>query len=78
MKFGSIMRVLTLAPQTLVEITRNFALQDGKGPLIYDWLIGQHAVKHDIDTIVTWNIRHMRPLFPHLRVITPAEFLESV
>ncbi len=72
------MRVLTLSPQTLVDVTSVFALQGFKGPLIYDWFIGQHAVKHEIGTLVTWNIKHMHRLFPEIAVQTPSQFLETL
>ena len=67
-----IVRALT-ADQTLLAITE-FARLGGRGPRVYDYLIGKVAVHHDASTIVTWNVRDMAPLFPTLTVITPADF----
>lgn len=60
------------AAQTRDAIQR-FAATRGIGPRLYDYLIGATAVAHGADTVVTWNVRHFAPLFPHLRVVTPAE-----
>jgi hypothetical protein len=47
----------------------------GVGARLYDRLIGEAAVAHDIPAIVTWNVRHMRGLFPGARVVTPGEWV---
>jgi predicted nucleic acid-binding protein len=57
---------------------RSFADLGGAGPRVYDYLIGYVALVHQIPLIVTWNTRHFIPLFPQLRVQTPAEYLESL
>lgn len=62
------------APQTF-DVVRVFASADHVGPRIYDALIGQAAIAHDIPCIVTWNTRHMRALFPSIDVMTPHAFL---
>ena len=60
------------ADQTL-DAVRDFARSGGVGARLYDKLIGEAALIHAIPAIVTWNSRHMRGLFPGLRVVTPAE-----
>lgn len=52
-----------------------YANGGGIGARLYDRLIGEAAVAHHIPTILTWNVPHMRGLFPNLRVETPAEFV---
>ncbi len=54
-----------------------FARLGGKGPRLYDYLIGQVAALNGIAAIVTWNVRDMAPLFPQLRVDTPPRFLND-
>ncbi len=61
------------AEQTLSAIAE-FARIGGRGPRLYDFLIGQVAILHGADYIVTWNVRDMAPLFPALTVVTPTEF----
>ncbi len=61
------------AAQTF-EATRSYARSGGIGARLYDRLIGEAAVVHEIPTIVTWNIGHMRNLFPLLTISTPNEF----
>lgn len=48
-----------------------YAQASGIGARLYDHLIGLTAVQHDIPRIVTWNLRHMRDLFPALDVVDP-------
>ena len=60
------------ASQTF-EAIRGYAQSGGAGARLYDRLIGETAVAHDIPAIVTWNVRHVRGLFPGVRVVTPAE-----
>ena len=61
------------APQTF-EAIRGYAQSGGLGARLYDRLIGEAAVAHGIARIVTWNVGHMRSLFPNLNVETPKEF----
>lgn len=61
------------APQTF-EAIRSYAQSGGIGARLYDRLIGEAAVAHGIARIVTWNVAHMRSLFPDLNVETPKEF----
>lgn len=58
------------APQSF-EAIRGYAQGGGVGARLYDRLIGEAAIAHDIPTILTWNVRHMRGLFPGLSVVTP-------
>lgn len=62
------------APQAF-EAIRLYADGGGIGARLYDRLIGEAAVAHHIPTILTWNVAHMRSLFPNLCVETPAEFV---
>ena len=59
------------------EAFGRYAGSDGVGPRLYDALIGSAAVLHGISRIVTWNVGHMRGLFPELEVVTPAMFVEA-
>lgn len=61
------------AAQTF-EATSLYAASGGIGPRLYDALIGGAAVAHGIPAIVTWNVGHMRGLFPNLDVLTPQAF----
>jgi len=61
------------AAQTF-EATGLYAASGGIGPRLYDALIGGAAVVHGIPGIVTWNVGHMRGLFPNLDVLTPEAF----
>ena len=61
------------AAQTF-EATGLFAASGGIGPRLYDALTGGAAVVHGIPGIVTWNVGHMRGLFPNLDVLTPEAF----
>lgn len=62
------------AAQTFATI-RAYAETGGIGPRLYDRLIGEAAVLHGIPLIVTWNVGHMRGLFPALEVLTPADVI---
>lgn len=65
------------APQTF-EAIRSYAQGGGIGARLYDRLIGEAAVAHNVPAIVTWNVGHMRSLFPNLRVGTPSEFANPI
>ncbi len=64
------------AAQTFAAI-RSYATRGGIGPRLYDRLIGEAAVAHAIPAIVTWNVGHMRGLFPDLVVTTPTDFVSG-
>lgn len=51
-----------------------YARSGGVGPRLYDRLIGETAVAQGIPKIVTWNVGHMRGLFPDLTIATPDEW----
>lgn len=51
-----------------------YADSGGVGLRLYDALMGGAAVMHGIPGIVTWNMGHMRGLFPNLDVLTPEAF----
>jgi predicted nucleic acid-binding protein len=61
------------AAQTFGAV-RDYARDGGIGARLYDRLIGEVAVAHGLPAIVTWNIGHLRSLFPALDVQTPKEF----
>lgn len=61
-----------LTPGQTLDAIRTYAAAGGVGPRLYDLLIGQAAVHHGIPRIVTWNVAHMRGLFPTLQVVDPA------
>jgi len=61
------------AAQTFDAI-RRYAQGGGIGARLYDRLIGEAAVVHAVPRIVTWNVGHMRSLFPDLTITTPKDF----
>lgn len=63
-----------LTPAQTLGAVRSYADQGGVGPRLYDKLIGETAVLNAIPTIVTWNVRQMRALFPDLAIVTPEGF----
>jgi predicted nucleic acid-binding protein len=66
-----------LTPAQTFDAVRRYAGDGGIGPRLYDRLIGEAAVAHGVPRIVTWNVAHMRGLFPGLAVATPAELLAA-
>jgi predicted nucleic acid-binding protein len=71
----AITRLVGLTPSQIFDTVRAFADKGGIGARLYDALIGQAAIAHNIPCIVTWNIRHMSGLFPQLAILTPRSFL---
>ncbi len=63
-----------LTAPRLFETIGSYAAGGGIGARLYDRLIGEVAVAHDIPCIVTWNVGHMRSLFPGMAVATPVAF----
>ncbi len=61
----------------LDEIRGSRQRSGGIGPRLYDRLIGEAAVAHAIPRILTWNVGHMRGLFPNLVVTTPTDFVSG-
>lgn len=60
-----------LTPAQTLDAIRAYARSGGIGPRLYDRLIGQSAIHSGIGRIITWNVAHMRGLFPALEVVTP-------
>jgi predicted nucleic acid-binding protein len=65
--------LLGLTPAQTFDAIRGYAQSGGVGARLYDRLIGETAVVHGVPTIVTWNVGHMRGLFPALRVVAPGD-----
>jgi len=72
---GAVTTLVGLTPAQTANAVRQFAHRGGLGAQIYDWLIGQAAIESGIERIITWNVSHFRPLFPHLDVLTPDQAL---
>lgn len=70
----AVTQLIGLTPAQTFETVRSYATEGGIGPRLYDRMIGETAVAHGIPAIVTWNIGHMRGLFPTLEVQTPRDF----
>lgn len=66
-----------LTPAQTFDVVRRYAGDGGVGPRLYDRLIGEAAVAHGLPRIVTWDVTHMRGLFPSLVVATPADVLAA-
>lgn len=75
--FTDVLEVLELNGSQHLEAIRRFAALGGRGARVYDFLIGQVAVVNAIPLVVTWNVKHFAPLFPQLRVATPAVLLKE-
>ena len=63
-----------LTPAQTFDTIRSYARTGGIGARLYDRLIGEAAVAHGVGTLITWNVGHMRSLFPSLTVSTPTAF----
>ena len=72
---SAVTTLVGLTPTQTVWAVRAFSEHGGIGARIYDWLIGRAAIEADIPRIVTWNVSHLRPLFPDLDVLTPDQAL---
>ncbi len=64
-----------LTPAQVFDVVRAYAASGGIGPRLCDALIGRAAVVHEIPAIVTWNVGHIRALFPNVEVVTPSAFI---
>lgn len=60
-----------LSPAQTFDTIRSYAEDGGIGARLYDRLIGQVAVQYEMPLIVTWNVGHMRDLFPELEIRDP-------
>jgi len=63
-----------LTPAQTFDAMRRYAQSGGVGARLYDLLIGEAAAIQGIPAIITWNINHMRGLFPTLTVAQPSQF----
>lgn len=70
-------QLVGLTPAQTFDTVRSYAAGGGIGARLYDRMIGETAVAHGIPAIITWNIGHMRDLFPALTVQTPGDFVKS-
>ena len=66
--------LLGLTAAQTFDAIKSYAQTHGVGARLYDRLIGETAIVHGAPALVTWNVGHMRSLFPALRVVTPREF----
>jgi predicted nucleic acid-binding protein len=64
-----------LGPAETVDAVRAYAKSGGIGARLHDRLIGEAAIANGLGAIVTWNVAHMRGLFPELQVVTPEEYV---
>ena len=71
---AAVTTLVGLTPGQTFDTLRDYAANRDVGARLYDRLIGQAAVQYDINTIITWNIGHMRDLFPDLNVLDPIAF----
>ena len=69
--------LLALTGSQSFDAIKSYSQAGGVGARLYDRLIGETAVANGIGAIVTWNLGHMRSLFPALRVTTPRQFVAS-
>lgn len=60
-----------LTPAQTFDTIRSYAATGSIGARLYDRLIGQVAVQYGIGRIITWNVGHMRDLFPQVEVCDP-------
>jgi predicted nucleic acid-binding protein len=73
----SVTGLVGLSAAQTFDTIRAYARSGGIGARLYDRLIGEAALAHGIPALVTWNVRHMRNLFPDLTITTPAEFVQN-
>jgi predicted nucleic acid-binding protein len=71
---AAVTALVGLTPAQGFAAVRAFAQAGGIGARLYDRLIGEAAVAHDLPAIITWNVGHMRSLFPSLEIVTPLDF----
>lgn len=66
-----------LSPAQTFDTVRSYAENGGIGARLYDRLIGQVALQYAIPRLVTWNVGHMRDLFPNLDICDPLAALRT-
>ena len=62
-----------LTPAQTFQAIGEYVAAGGIGSRLYDRLIGQVALQYGLPRIITWNVGHMRGLFPKLDVIDPSD-----
>ena len=75
--FAADVVLVGLTPAQTLDAVISYASSSGIGARLYDRLIGEAAVRAGLRRIVTWNVGHMRSLFPALDVLTPADVLAA-
>jgi predicted nucleic acid-binding protein len=73
----TVTQLIGLTPAQTFETVRSYAGDGGIGARLYDRMIGEAVVANGIPAIVTWNVGHMRGLFPTLDVRTPRDFAKK-
>lgn len=68
--FETQVKLVTMTSAQQFDAVRRFS-SIGIGPRLYDYLIGRAGELQGATTIITWNVRHFREMFPHLAVRTP-------
>jgi predicted nucleic acid-binding protein len=76
-RIAALTDLIGLTPAQAFGSIRAFAQSGGIGARLYNRLVGEAAIANDLSAIITWNVRHMRSLFPVLEVVTPAELALS-
>jgi len=66
--------LIGLTPAQTFAAIRAYSQENGVGARLYDRLIGEAATAHELPAIVTWNVGHMKSLFPSLDIVTPLDF----
>ncbi|MGQ0558723.1 MAG: type II toxin-antitoxin system VapC family toxin [Sphingosinicella sp.] len=74
---AAVTALVGLTPNQAINAVRTFAASGGTGARLYDRLIGEVAVQNRIPRIITWNVKHMRGLFPQLEVVDPRQVVRS-
>lgn len=70
---AAVTTLVGLTPAQTFDTIRSYAEGAGIGARLYDRLIGQVAVQYGIPRIISWNVGHMRNLFPRLDILSPEE-----
>lgn len=77
-RFAHVLALRTLTADESLSGLAAFAKLEGKGARVFDYMIGHHAVVYSIAGLITMNDRDFRPLFPRLKIFTPAQYLETL
>jgi hypothetical protein len=76
-RIAALTDLIGLTPAQAFANIRAYAQSGGIGARLYDRLVGEAAIVHDLPNIITWNVRHMRSLFPSLEDVTPNELVRT-